>query len=348
MSNLNSPSRQQFRFRRGAARGFTLIELLVTMAVFLVLGLAAMSLASQSASISVAQQSQATLNVGIRNVTAQLQTDITNAGTGYFPTYNIPGAPLGVVITHGTGATAGYDTLTVLSFDPTIVSNPTGSVNTTSGTMTVAPISPMTEAQLQAGYNTGNELMMFTNDVNATTGLPTVTTFQLTANGAQSGSNVTLAYTANGTANTPSGAGTWPGDPLDISSTCADLVNCYLGNSFDTADWVLKTISTVYSVDTTDPTHPLYRQVNNGTKAALANNVMGFQVGALLYNGTDATSYTYGAITDPRQIRAIRVSFITHTTPNPTSPFTNSFDGGHYRVEGTSIIINPRNLSLHD
>lgn len=337
MSNLNASSH---RARRGSP-GFTLIELMVTMAVFMVVGLAAMKIANQSVSISVSQQGQSALNISIRNATAQLQNDAMNAGTGYFPTYNIPGAPLGLVITNDS---VGYDRLTILSFDPTLVAHPTVSANTTSGTMNVTPVS-ISAATLSAGYTAGNILMMFSNTVNATTGLPSVTTFPLTADSV-SGATVNLTYTANVAPVSPNG--TWPttvagGDPLYISRTYG-VGN--LGTSYDNTDWVLKTSNIVYYVDTT--TAQLYRQVNGGTPAAIASNIIGFKVGAMLYNTTDATSYTYGAIADPRQIRSIRVSVIARTTPDATSPFRNAIDGGPYRVEGTSFIINPRNLSLHD
>jgi hypothetical protein len=312
-----------------------------------------MSLASQSVNISITQQSQAALNVGIRNATAQIQIDVTNAGTAYFPTYNIPGAPLGVVVTPGTGANAGYDTLTILSFDPLIVANPSVPANTTSGTMSVTPIAPMTAATLAAGYNTGNILIMFSNTVNTSTGAPWVTSFPLTANGSVSGSNVNLTFTPNIPPVSPAGTwgpgnATYPTDPNDISNSYG---NGELKTSFDTTDWVLKSNQIVYSVNTT--TAQLCRTVNGGSPAVIANNVIGFKVGAMLYNAltdVDGTSYVYGAgaIPDPRQIRALRVSFITTTTPNPTSSYRNSFDGGPYRIEGTSIIINPRNLSLHD
>jgi hypothetical protein len=332
------------------------------MAVFLVLGLAATSLARQSVGVSVSQQAQSALNIAVRNASAQMQIDLINAGTGYFPTYNIPGAPLGIVISN---VSTGYDKLTILSFDPTTVAHPTASSNyTTTGTMTVTPVGT-SAATLAAGYTNGSILMMFSNTVNASSGMPNITTFPLTAAGSVSGSNVNITYTPNvaPVSGTP-GTGTWPADSLGISSTYGvsdPILNpdgttstiCYLSTgAYDSTDWVLKTLSIAYYVD--PATTNLYRQVNGGTPQAIATNIIGFKVGALLYNNassSDNSSYSYlpaTPITDPRKIRSIRVSFIGRTASDVTSSFRNSFNNQPYKVQGTSFIINPRNLSLHD
>jgi hypothetical protein len=326
------------------------------MAVFLVLGSAAVRLANQSVGISISQQAQSALNISVRNAAAQMQIDLINAGTGYFPTYNIPGAPLGVTISN---VSTGFDQLTILSFDPTIVAHPTNATNsTTSGSMTVTPVG-ISASALQAGYTTGSILMMFSNTVNASSGMPTITTFPLTANaGPPSGGNVTITFTPNTTpvAGTP-GTGTWTGDTIGVSniySISDPFTNpdgslnpgvLYLGTQFDNTDWVLKTSSIVYSVNSA---FQLTRTVNGGTPQVIADNIVGFKVGASLY-GTSSYAYLPGTpISDPRKIRSIRVSFIGKTTSDPSNPFKNSYDGGHYKVEGTSFIINPRNLSLHD
>jgi hypothetical protein len=287
-----------------------------------------------------------------------MEIDLINAATGYFPTYNIPGAPLGAVIKN---LSAGYDQLTIVSFDPTIVAHPTAATNdTTSGTMTVTPVG-INATALAAGYNwsAGNpiELMIFSNTVNASSGMPYITTFPLTAAGTVSGSNVIIHYTPNVTpvAGTP-GTGTWLGDPLYISSTygISDPIGANPGilylstNQYDQTDWVLKVNSVVYSVN--PATAELTRTVNGGTPETVATNIFGFKVGTLAY-GT--TSYTYistpGSVTNnPSEIRSLRVSFIGHTAPDPSAPFRNSVDGGPYRVEATSFIINPRNMSIHD
>lgn len=360
MTSFNSQTRQQCSQRpvRQSA-GFTLLELVVAMAVFLILGSAAVKLANQSVGVAISQQGQSALNIGVRNASAQMQIDLINAGTGYFPTYNIPGAPLGIVISN---VSTGFDQLTILSFDPTYVAHPTATPTlTTAGTMTVAPVG-LSASALAAGYNWSDSnpitLMMFSNTVNASSGMPTITTFPLTSAGSASGANVNITYTPNvaPVAGTP-GTGTWLADPLGISSTYGisdPILNpdgstspgiLYLGTSFDSTDWVLKVTSIVYSVNPT--TMQLSRTVN-GVSQVIADNIIGFKVGALVYGGSSYKYLPTNPITDPRQIRSVRVSFISRTTPDATSPFRNTYDGGPYRVEGTSFIVNPRNLSLHD
>lgn len=355
-----SPSRQQLRFRRANSRGFTLLELMVTLAVFMVLALAATRLANMSAGVSIGQQAQSTLNLSVRNVEAQLQIDAANAGAGYFPTYNIPGPPVGVTITPGAGC---CDTLAILSFDPTILANPNAAVNTTTGTATVTPVAASTGT-----FNTGDVLMLVSNTVQPS-GVPTLTTLPLTANGSVSGANVTLTYTKN-TTPVVGGAGTWGsgnatypnpnGDPTGVSNLYGTEVDPtgtawpYLATAFDTTDWVLRTQRIVYSVSTTQTgcsaaAPCLIRQVNNQPAAVIANNIIGFKVGVMLYGG--ATTYLYpaaGSTTDPWKIRSLRISMLGTTTPNATSSFRNSYDNGPYQIEGAAFIINPRNLSMHD
>jgi prepilin-type N-terminal cleavage/methylation domain-containing protein len=359
MTSAHSQTRQQYQTR--ASAGFTLLELVVAMAVFLVLGSAAVKLANQSVGVSMSQQGQSALNISVRNASAQMQIDLINAGTGYFPTYNIPGAPLGIVISN---VNSKLDTLTILSFDPTIVAHPTNAPTyTTSNTITVTPVG-ISAAALAAGYNTSSnpiELMMFSNTVNASSGMPYITTFPIS--GASAGSStVTVNISTPNVAPVVGSTGTWPADPLGISSSygVSDLIQnadgstspgiCYLSDgvspmpAYDTTDWVLKVNSVVYAVNTSNQ---LTRTVN-GTTQVIADNVMSFRVGALLYGGSSYNYLPTNPINDPRQIRSVRVSLIGSTTPDPSSPFRNTYDGGPYRVEGTSFIVNPRNLSLHD
>jgi hypothetical protein len=224
--------------------------------------------------------------------------------------------------------------------------------------MTVTPVG-ISAATLQAGYTSGNILMMFSNTVNASSGMPTVTTFPLTGTPTATATTVTFSYTPNVAPVSGSpGTGTWPADSLGVSSIygISDPIQnadgstspgiLYLGTSFDNTDWVLKVTGIVYTVDPVSGL--LSRTVNGGTPQIIADNIIGFKVGALLYGGTSYKYLPANPISDPRQIRSVRVSFIARTTPDTTSPFRNTYDGGAYRVEGTSFIINPRNLSLHD
>ena len=79
---------------RTQAPGFSLMELMVAMAVFLVVGGAAVNLFRRHVPLFTQQQSQATVNVAMRNAAAQMQTDLANAGTGYYQGINIPAWPI--------------------------------------------------------------------------------------------------------------------------------------------------------------------------------------------------------------------------------------------------------------
>jgi hypothetical protein len=49
-------------------------------------------------------------------------------------------------------------------------------------------------------------------------------------------------------------------------------------------------------------------------------------------------------------IRSIRVSLIGRTPQGQFtgSNFRNTYDGGQYRIQALSLVINPRNLSMND
>jgi len=111
--------------------------------------------------------------------------------------------------------------------------------------------------------------------------------------------------------------------------------------------------------------------------AVLADQVIGFKVGAALWNNeavgeAEIANYFYNAnaycsewsgancntttppANDPDDfslIRAIRVSLIGRTAPlqDPTlSAFANGFDGGPYLVQQASTVVDLRNLSITD
>lgn len=331
--------------RAGDAGGFTLLELIIAMALFVILGLAAVQLTQRSAGVSVGQQAQSSLNLTMRNVAAQLQIDVVNAGTGYFPTSDIPGAPLGVSVTNTVNPA--FDTVTIISFDRTLISHPIAGTDTTSTSITVTPVSPANTATIAAAYK-GAELLLVTDSANPHTGRPTITTVPIKATAPGSNTVMLTLTTANVSPSSPS-TGTWNADPRQISSGYPTdkgvddgLDYCYLGTSFDATDWVLKPQFITYWVNTSNQ---LVRSVD-GVDAVIADNILSFKVGSIV-EGDSTFSYSPTTV-NPRNIRALRLSFIGMTTPDPTNPFRNTMDGGHYRIEAASIIVNPRNLSLHD
>jgi hypothetical protein len=126
---------------------------------------------------------------------------------------------------------------------------------------------------------------------------------------------------------------------------------------------VLKLSAVTYRVDTTtDSTNPCLVRSQNGVDGVIADRIIGFKVGAMTWagsrnvsasSGDDVAGYiydpsTYGYPNDFSLIRSIRVSLIGRTKPDPTSNYTNGFDGGPYRVEAVSTVVSPRNLSMLD
>jgi hypothetical protein len=104
-------------------------------------------------------------------------------------------------------------------------------------------------------------------------------------------------------------------------------------------------------VDASDPTNPKLIRRQNGQDTVIAEQIIGFKVGAAIWNSTGAGAYSFDTASygsDWTLIRAIRVSMIGRTGPDPTNSFRNSFDGGPYKIQSVSVVINPRNLSMHD
>src|SRR5271170_7742343 len=99
MNNLSiaTPKAQRkARFRGTDSVGFTLIELMIAMTIFLVIGGAAMSLFRQHAALFNDQQYQIGLNVSLRNALSQMESDVVNAGTGWYSVANISSWPIGI------------------------------------------------------------------------------------------------------------------------------------------------------------------------------------------------------------------------------------------------------------
>jgi prepilin-type N-terminal cleavage/methylation domain-containing protein len=341
--------------RSASSAGFSLVELMVAMAIFLVVGGAAVELAKKHVPLFTAQQSQTGLNLAMRNGVAQMQIDVVNAGTGYYQGVNIPSWPIGITVLNsapGTGcfdaATNTYtstcfDTLNVIAMDQnTPPSNPSdiasNCVSTTSSTLFVTPVGTTTLSQLAADFHTGDQILLVKSDGSQ------MTTTILTSNGLISGGKVKLEHNPTGA----DGTNTIALDPLALSNS-ADSNK--LGTQFCNTDWVLKIAPITYSVDASDPTDPKLVRTQNGQPSVIAEQIVGFKVGASVWNGTTDNTYSFDAASynhDWSLIRAVRVSMIGRTPTDLGSSFRNSFDGGPYKIQSISVVINPRNLSMND
>jgi len=341
--------------RRKTSPGFSLVELMVAMALFLVLGGATVSLVRAHAPIFTSQQNQAGLNIALRNGVTQMQIDVVNAGTGYYQGVNIPAWPIGITIINSAPGTGCYDvttkaygptcfdTLNVIAVDPsTPPSNPqdigANCVSTTSSSLFVTPTGAMTLAQLAADFHSGDQLLLVKSDGSQ------MTTTTLTGDGQITGGKVKLPHNPTGADGTNSSSA----DPLGLSNT-ADSNK--LGTQFCSTDWVLKIAAITYSVDASDPTNPKLVRKQSGQSNVIAEQIVGFKVGASVWNGATDNAYSFDASSynhDWSLIRSIRVSMIGRTPADPSNAFRNSFDGGAYKIESVSVVINPRNLSMND
>lgn len=172
----------------------------------------------------------------------------------------------------------------------------------------------------------------------------------LTKDGHASGNKVQLQHNPTGA----DGTNSPDGDLLGISTHAHNK----LGTTFCTPDWILKLAPITFRVDATDPTNPKLLRVRGGSALTVMDQVIGFKVGATLWNDgssavTEQYNYdtsTYSTPCDFTLVRSVRVSLIGRTPPSadPFYSFRNSFDDGPYQIQGVSIVVNPRNLSMRD
>jgi prepilin-type N-terminal cleavage/methylation domain-containing protein len=319
--------------------GFTLIELMVSMAVFLVIGGAALSLFKQHANLFGDQQTQVTLNIALRNALSQIQTDAVNAGNGYFNATSTANWPIGITIVNNPGPSDVLNIVTAATAPGQLPGGPC--ILTTSGTVTIVPSPGLTAGQ----FNVNDEVLFLNGAGNQ------MTTGKLTAGGAAVGANIQLTYAPTNADGTNSPAN----DPLGITTTPFDSAdNDKLATQFCAGDWVVKLSSVSYSVNGAN-------QLVRNNADVIAEQIVGFKVGAATYQGAiggSAPTYSYNAAAAQptgynskfNSVRSIRVSLIGRTPPNQYtgSSFRNSFDGGAYKIESLSTVINPRNLSMND
>ena len=394
--------------------GFTLIEMLIAVAVFVVIGGATLGLFANNATYFNQQQGTAGLNISLQNALTQIQLDMVNAGTGYYPGMVIPSWPIGATITNqnptsacNTPATFTYsatcfDQLNILTLNPnTIPAHPTditgGGFATncstmTSGTFYILPdvIAGKTLAQeltlTAAQFSQGDNILVVTagggggsrqgpndNASNAGTTGALYDTFVLNGAPVIGANYVALPFdppTGKNSSNVSDGTYTSAqeaaDDPLGIAGP-VDNANPNIGVSFCGGDWVMKLEPTSYKVDLTNPQNPTLVRVQGGVTSTIAEQIIGFKVGAATEvistsTATDVenTFFSFFAQNTPTQtpagynnnfslIRSIRVTLLGRTTPNPdpTYVFRNSFDQGPYQVLDASVVVNPRNMTMN-
>jgi hypothetical protein len=211
-------------------------------------------------------------------------------------------------------------------------------VSTTSSSLFITPVGATTLSQLAADFHTGDQIIVFKSDGSQ------MTTTILTSDGQISGGKVKLDHNPTGA----DGTNTTTADPLALTNS-ADSNK--LGTQFCNTDWVLRLAPITYSVDASDPTDPKLVRTQNGQPSVIAEQIIGFKVGASIWNGTTDNTYSFDAASynhDWSLIRSVRVSMIGRTQTDIGSSFRNSFDGGPYKIQSISVVINPRNLSMND
>jgi prepilin-type N-terminal cleavage/methylation domain-containing protein len=273
-----------------------------------------------------------------------------------------------------------FDQINVITADgstpPAIPSNNAGGCVTTTSAATVyvgpAPVPPATPtgygsaalATAAAGhYHNGDQILFVTSDGSQ------YTTMKLTAD-ATTGTigasatkyYVTLTVHSTTDATTP-GLNTTTNDPYDMTTHANTMLGQLFCSNTAPTSFVLRLTPITYKVDiTTDPNNPTLVRVENGATATLTEQVIGFKVGVSLFNNasdTDTTTYAFDAANynngtsvpyNYTLVRSVMISLIGRTKPvtDPTYVFRNSFDGGAYEIQGVSVVVNPRNMSMTD
>ncbi|MGA9059713.1 MAG: prepilin-type N-terminal cleavage/methylation domain-containing protein [Terriglobia bacterium] len=236
--------------------------------------------------------------------------------------------------------------------------------NTSKGVAYGQAATGLTLAATAAKYVSGAQLLFLTS-----TG-QSLTAVVLTQAPTVVGSAVKFTFNATNTDGTNTGANWKTNDPLDITAcdgnTCPTPNN--FGDQFCGGDWILQLAPITYQVSTANQRDPQLQRVQGGTTTVVMDQILGFKVGVTIWNSvTDSlpTQYNYNAAqynannTSPppydsaylfSRVRSVRVSLIARTQPStdPSFTFRNPFDGGPYVVQGASVVVNPRNLSMND
>jgi len=237
--------------------------------------------------------------------------------------------------------------------------------NTSTGVAYGQAASGLTLAATAANYASGAQLLFLSS-----TGQSMTAVILTAAPTVYNSKAVKFTFNATNTNGTNTGVNWATNDPLDITScdgnSCPTPNN--FGDQFCGGDWILQLAPITYQVSTASQSDPQLQRVQGGTTTVLMDQVLGFKVGVTIWNSiTDTlpTQYNYNAATynantiNPppydsdylfSRVRSVRVSLIARTQPStdPSFTFRNPFDGGPYIVQGASVVVNPRNLSMND
>ena len=237
--------------------------------------------------------------------------------------------------------------------------------NTSTGVAYGQAATGLTLAATAANYSSGAQLLFLTS-----TGQSMTAVVLTAAPTVYNSKAVKFTFNATNTNGTNTGANWTTNDPLDITScdgnSCPTPNN--FGDQFCGGDWILQLSPITYQVNTANQSDPQLQRVQGGTTTVLMDQILGFKIGVTIWNSiTDSlpTQYNYNAATynannaSPppydsaylfSRVRSVRVSLIARTQPStdPAFTFRNPFDGGPYVVQGASVVVNPRNLSMND
>jgi len=276
--------------------GFSLMELLVAMTIFGIVAGASVSLYNKHVPLFTQQQNQTAVNIALRNVAAELQMDMANAGVGYYKTTSDTALPVGVVVNPGTGncynpATQTYgagcfDTVSIISVDPNttpaFVTDPgnggqqapglacKGQQNVpssfggqvpNSSTLFVMPDpnSTTTVQQLAASYNAG-DVVLITDGQNYVTVVLTQNGQAAGANGVKLNHNPSAGGKYTNSVNQAQYLDDYYNLNYAISNNNANNGAFFgsnkIGTSFCDTAWVFKVSATTYGVDLSNPNDP--------------------------------------------------------------------------------------------
>jgi type II secretory pathway pseudopilin PulG len=215
-------------------------------------------------------------------------------------------------------------------------------------------------AQTAANYRQGDQLL-FLNGKGSQ-----MTAVILTRNPSVAGPAIAFTFNPTNTDGTNTGPNWQTNDPLDIAACnggpCPARNN--FGKQFCGGDWILKLSPISYFVDSSNPNDPRLDRQQSGNTVVVMDQVIGFKVGATIWNSSqnrmeanynyDSSTYTVSSSDDAAYmfslVRSVRISLIGRTAPStdPSFTFRNPFDGGPYQVQGASVVVNPRNLSMNE